>query len=249
MDFRKIRQNFYRRIELCVQQNDLCGVKYCRVEYRRFYISCYENHSLKFGPEWPEHPIHNASIRNPKFVRLDAEFIHLKSINVERMNVQSSCNRTYSGRPLYVRCRFYLREKDSSTTTTAMCGRMKICMLRVGNYQKRFNVNVWAGIVGDCLLGPYILPNYLRGNNYLTFLQDIPLGLLKSLHWLDQPPILPSLAGSGTDLAFIGWISHRSCHGWLDHLRIWESNLCLDLLPSWAKHLIMKSSITSKWLT
>jgi len=60
---------------------------------------------------------------------------------------------------------------------------------------------------------------------------------------------LPSSAGSATDLAFSGWISHRSCHGWLDHLPIGESNLCLDLLPSWARHLTVKSSITSKRLT
>jgi len=69
------------------------------------------------------------------------------------------------------------------------------------------------------------------------------------LHRMDQAPILPSSAGSATDLVFIGWISHRSCHDWLDHLPIWESNLCLDLLPSWARHLIMKSLIASKRLT
>lgn len=28
-------------------------------------------------------------------------------------------------------------------------------------------------MVDDCLLGPYILPNYLRGDIYLTFLQNI----------------------------------------------------------------------------
>lgn len=42
---------------------------------------------------------------------------------------------------------------------------------RMENYQERFNINIWAGIVGDCLLGSYILPNYLHEDIYLTFLQ------------------------------------------------------------------------------
>ena len=32
---------------------------------------------------------------------------------------------------------------------------------------------MWAGIVGDYLLGPYILPERLNGSTYLTFLQDV----------------------------------------------------------------------------
>ncbi|GFW42820.1 transposable element Tcb1 transposase [Trichonephila clavipes] len=38
--------------------------------------------------------------------------------------------------------------------------------------QQRFTVNVWAGIVGYSLLGPYILPPRLDSHKYLVFLQE-----------------------------------------------------------------------------
>ncbi|GFY09750.1 DUF4817 domain-containing protein [Trichonephila clavipes] len=39
--------------------------------------------------------------------------------------------------------------------------------------QQRFTVNVWAGIMGDSLLGPYILPPRLDSHKYLVFLQEV----------------------------------------------------------------------------
>jgi len=39
-------------------------------------------------------------------------------------------------------------------------------------YQHHFFVNVWAGIFGDHLIGPYILPNRLTGQMYLNFLEN-----------------------------------------------------------------------------
>ena len=39
-------------------------------------------------------------------------------------------------------------------------------------HQQRFSLNVWAGLVGDHLIGPYVLPNRLNGQAYLTFLRD-----------------------------------------------------------------------------
>lgn len=55
--------------------------------------------------------------------------------------------------------------------------------------QQRFSVNVWAGVVGDCLLGPYMLPPRLNGDNYLAFLQqmlpelleDVPLDIRRNM--------------------------------------------------------------------
>ena len=60
-------------------------------------------------------------------------------------------------------------------------------------YQQRFSVNVWAGIVGDNLLGPYILPARLNGENYLVFLrevlpellEDVPVAL-ENRHWFQH---------------------------------------------------------------
>ena len=38
---------------------------------------------------------------------------------------------------------------------------------------ERFSINVWAGIIGDQLLGTYLLPERLNGKKYLTFLQQV----------------------------------------------------------------------------
>lgn len=64
--------------------------------------------------------------------------------------------------------------------------------------QRRFSVNLWAGMVGEFLLGPYILPPRVNGRIYLTFLEeqlpeyldDLPLGLRSRL-WFqhDGAPI------------------------------------------------------------
>lgn len=46
-------------------------------------------------------------------------------------------------------------------------------VLRQHQYQHRFSVNVWAGILGDTLLGPYVLPERLNGATYLDFLVNV----------------------------------------------------------------------------
>ena len=37
----------------------------------------------------------------------------------------------------------------------------------------RFSMNVWAGLVGNELAGPYLLPSPLTSENYLIFLQEV----------------------------------------------------------------------------
>ena len=37
-------------------------------------------------------------------------------------------------------------------------------------FLRRFSTNVWAGIVNDRLVGPYVLPNRLNAAQYLKFL-------------------------------------------------------------------------------
>lgn len=40
-------------------------------------------------------------------------------------------------------------------------------------FQQRFCINVWAGIVNDFLIGPYLLPTRLSGGSYLIFLKEV----------------------------------------------------------------------------
>jgi len=49
------------------------------------------------------------------------------------------------------------------------------------NYQHRFSVNVWCGVIGDQLIGPYISPQRLTGDFYANFLQDELPALLENV--------------------------------------------------------------------
>lgn len=43
---------------------------------------------------------------------------------------------------------------------------------RQTSFQSKFSVNVWAGLIGRDLIGPYFLPERLNGELYLHFLQN-----------------------------------------------------------------------------
>lgn len=63
---------------------------------------------------------------------------------------------------------------------------MNLRAIRQRAFQRRFSVNVWAGIVDNTLIGPYILPPVLNGRNYLQFLieldlEDLPLAVRRRL--------------------------------------------------------------------
>lgn len=44
---------------------------------------------------------------------------------------------------------------------------------RSHNHQYRFSVNIWAGIIGDMLIGPYVMPGRLNGVSYAIFLEEV----------------------------------------------------------------------------
>ena len=49
------------------------------------------------------------------------------------------------------------------------------------SHQHRFSVNVWAGIVSDNLIGPYLMPSPLNGEVYRVFLQEVLPQLLENV--------------------------------------------------------------------
>lgn len=59
------------------------------------------------------------------------------------------------------------------------------------SFQHRFSVNMWAGVIGNKLIGPFKLPPRLNSTNYLEFLQndlpelleDVPLIQLMSSYY------------------------------------------------------------------
>jgi hypothetical protein len=46
------------------------------------------------------------------------------------------------------------------------------------NFQTRFSVNVWSGMINDMLIGPVIIDDRMKGDSYLHLLQnDVPVQL------------------------------------------------------------------------
>ncbi|XP_049789833.1 uncharacterized protein LOC126195317 [Schistocerca nitens] len=61
------------------------------------------------------------------------------------------------------------------------------------HFQRRFSVNVWAGMLNNYIIGPYVSPARLTGNYYRKFLEekllpmlleDIPLGIRYNMWFL-----------------------------------------------------------------
>jgi hypothetical protein len=53
--------------------------------------------------------------------------------------------------------------------------------------QTTFSINVWAGIVGDQLIGPVRLPERLTGHTYREFLEQLTRDILPDV--LDDVPL------------------------------------------------------------
>ena len=53
--------------------------------------------------------------------------------------------------------------------------------IRQSHHQEHFSLNVWAGLVGDELIGPFFFPRILDGDTYLDFLQHHLNGLLDNV--------------------------------------------------------------------
>lgn len=93
------------------------------------------------------------------------------------------------------------------------------------HFQHEFSVNVWCGIIGDHLLGPYELPTRLNAESYLNFLEhvlptlleNIPLNLRLSLWFMHDgaPAHYGQNVRNYLNNCFSGrWIGRGSDHIW-----------------------------------
>lgn len=55
-------------------------------------------------------------------------------------------------------------------------------LARASNFQHRYSVNMWSGIVNGELIGPFELPSRLDGDTYLNFLQNNLFELLEDVN-------------------------------------------------------------------
>lgn len=96
---------------------------------------------------------------------------------------------------------------------------------RQGRPQVRFDINVWAGILGDRILGPFLFEGHLTAEQYLhflnnefqNFLMDIPLADLPHL-WFQQdgaPAHNSRIVRQFLEAEFPGrWIGTRGAVEW-----------------------------------
>ncbi|KAJ8953332.1 hypothetical protein NQ318_012127, partial [Aromia moschata] len=54
-------------------------------------------------------------------------------------------------------------------------------LLPVRHFQHEFKINIWCGIIGDYLVGPFELPAKLNGQDYLNLLQENLVDLLEEV--------------------------------------------------------------------
>ena len=49
------------------------------------------------------------------------------------------------------------------------------------SFQRRFHVNIWAGILGITLIGPFIIEDSMGGEVYLNFVEDVVMPMLDDM--------------------------------------------------------------------
>lgn len=91
--------------------------------------------------------------------------------------------------------------------------------------QRRCSINVWAGLLGDSVIGPYVLPSRLNGETYRTFLaqvlpellNDVPLHVRQRM-WFQHdgaPAHFSGIARQHLDATFPGrWIGRGGPIPW-----------------------------------
>jgi hypothetical protein len=77
-----------------------------------------------------------------------------------------------------------LQQNDNNENFNSRNGLMNLenpHVIRRTNFQQKFSINIWAGIVNGMLIGPCVLPNRVNGLDYLNFLQNYLPGLLEDV--------------------------------------------------------------------
>lgn len=123
---------------------------------------------------------------------------------------------------------------------------------RVRAHQVQFSLNVWCGIVGDNLIGPYFLQPRLNGEAYLNFLrdnlpdllEDVPLRLRQEMWFMHDgaPPHFSLRVRAYLDIAFPRrWIGRGGTVAW--PARSPDMNPCDFFLWGYLKDLVYRSEV------
>jgi hypothetical protein len=85
------------------------------------------------------------------------------------------------------------------------------------SFQHRFSVNVWAGIVDDHLIGPYVIEDRIGGAKYLSFLQETLLILMDDLPLKVRQDMWYQLDGAPAHFTrpVLDWLNHNYQGRWI----------------------------------
>lgn len=85
------------------------------------------------------------------------------------------------------------------------------------SHQHRFSVNVWAGIIGNRLLGPVFLPNRLNGEGFLDFLSNTLEDMLDDLPLAERRDMWLQLDGAPPHFhaGVRQWINEHFPNNWI----------------------------------
>jgi len=95
---------------------------------------------------------------------------------------------------------------------------MKIPVTRVRNFQTRWKLNIWAGIMGTEILGPVVLPDILTRATYIELLKNNLLEFLEEVPLLERNKIIFQQDGAGPHNARIvtNFLNNEFPGRWMD---------------------------------
>jgi hypothetical protein len=99
-------------------------------------------------------------------------------IQLEHVMFSDECTFTVTGHANRQNCRYWSRENPH--------------WMREDHTQFPEKVNVWAGIIGDHIIGPLFIDGNLNGGNYLELLQNYVVPALANLYPNPENPQVPS---------------------------------------------------------
>lgn len=123
------------------------------------------------------------------------------------------------------------------------------------NFQHRFSVNVWCGMMGNHLFGPFILDGHLNGERYLQFLQenlnemldDVPLNIRHEMYYQHDgaPPYFSLLVRNYLNTIFANrWIGRGGPVSWPP--RSPDLNPLDYCLWGWMKSLVYATRVDTR---
>jgi len=96
----------------------------------------------------------------------------------------------FSSRVIFSDESLFTQERIFNHHNMHMWSRENPRVTRLTNFQTRWKLNVWAGIMGTNILDPVILPNILNGASYLEFLSTNIPDFLEEVPLADRNKII-----------------------------------------------------------